>query len=228
MERDSILVVDDEKELRDLIGIYLSNDGYNVLKAANGFEAIEIIKKNSVALVVLDIMLPGIDGINTCLKIREANDMPIIMLSAKSQDVDKILGLNTGADDYLAKPFNPLELLARIKSQLRRRCKDSMAATGEEIRIDDLTINIGSHKVMRGLMEIKLTPKEFTILELLARNRGLVFSIQHIYERAWKEEFVQSDNTVMVHIRKIREKIEENPRMPRYIKTVWGVGYKFE
>ncbi|MGL5207569.1 MAG: winged helix-turn-helix domain-containing protein, partial [Acidaminococcaceae bacterium] len=146
----------------------------------------------------------------------------------KSQDVDKILGLNTGADDYLAKPFNPLELLARIKSQLRRRCKDSMAATGEEIRIDDLTINIGSHKVMRGLIEIKLTPKEFTILELLARNRGLVFSIQHIYERAWKEEFVQSDNTVMVHIRKIREKIEENPRMPRYIKTVWGVGYKFE
>ncbi|MEC3523897.1 response regulator transcription factor [Bacillus paranthracis] len=231
MSKETIMVVDDEKEIRELIAIYLKNEGYKVLQAENGEEGLELLKKNEVHLIVLDIMMPKIDGIHMCMKVREIAEMPIIMLSAKTQDMDKILGLTTGADDYVTKPFNPLELIARIKSQLRRYMKmnGGISAQNEnEVEIGDMKINVTTHKVTIADQEVKLTPREFAILELLARNQGMVMSAEQIYERVWKEEAFQSDNTVMVHIRKIREKIEENPRKPRYVKTVWGVGYKIE
>jgi DNA-binding response OmpR family regulator len=231
MDKETILIVDDEKEIRDLIHIYLKNEGYNTLKAENGLEALEILKTNEVHLIILDIMMPKMDGIQACMKVREEHNVPIIMLSAKSEDMDKILGLTTGADDYLTKPFNPLELLARVKSQLRRFIKLNTTTTLKNegfIEIDDLTIDTNTHEIRIDGKEIKLTPREFDILELLGRNRGMVFSIERIYELIWKEQFIQSDNTVMVHIRKIREKLESNPRKPKYIKTVWGVGYKIE
>ena len=230
MSRETILVVDDEKEIRDLIAIYLKNEGYEVLQAGDGTEGLEILQKQQVHLVVLDIMMPKLDGIHMCMKVREIAEMPIIMLSAKTQDMDKILGLTTGADDYVTKPFNPLELIARIKSQLRRYMKMSggLIQNEDEIEIGDMKINVATHEVIVVNQEVKLTPREFSILELLARNSGMVFSADQIYERVWKEHAFQSDNTVMVHIRKIREKTEENPRKPRYIKTVWGVGYKIE
>ena len=230
MEKETILIVDDEKEICDLIEIYLKNEGYQVYKAGNGIEALDILEKVNVQLVILDLMMPKMDGIQACLKIRDERHMPIIMLSAKSQDMDKILGLSSGADDYVTKPFNPLELLARVKSQLRRYTqfnKDRVNKEGE-IEIDDLLINTATHEVKVDGRDIKLTPREFAILELLARHRGIVFSNEKIYETVWNEPFYESDNTVMVHIRKIREKIEENPRKPRFIKTVWGVGYKIE
>lgn len=230
MSTQTILIIDDEKEIRDLIEIYLKNEGYHTIQAANGIEGLVALEKHQVHLIILDIMMPKMDGIKACLKIREDKHMPIIMLSAKSQDMDKILGLSTGADDYMIKPFNPLELIARVKSQLRRYLKlNSSAPTNtDEIEIDDMTINVATHQVTIDGSEIKLTPREFAILELLARNRGIVFSIERIYESVWNEPFMQSDNTVMVHIRKIREKTETNPRTPRFIKTVWGVGYKIE
>lgn len=230
MDKETILVVDDEKEIRDLIGIYLANDNYKVLKAENGLEALKSLEKNHVDLIVLDIMMPNMDGIEACMKIREDKNMPIIMLSAKSEDMDKIMGLTTGADDYVTKPFNPLELLARVKSQLRRYKKLNTPLEKKEgvIEIDDLSINTNTHEVKVGDKEVKLTPREFEILYLLAKNKNIVFSIEKIYSMVWKEDFFESDNTVMVHIRKIREKIEENPRKPRFIKTVWGVGYKIE
>ncbi|KJR46723.1 Phosphate regulon transcriptional regulatory protein PhoB (SphR) [Desulfosporosinus sp. I2] len=223
-------MVDDEKEIRDLIDIYLKNEGYFVLKASDGRMALDILQKDLVDLIVLDIMMPELDGIQACLKIREEKNMPIIMLSAKSEDTDKILGLTAGADDYMSKPFNPLELMARIRSQMRRFTQFNQLTpeTEGEMEIDDLSINIATHEVKVGGREVKLTPTEFAILELLAHNRGLVFSIKKIYETVWGEDFFESDNTVMVHIRKIREKIEDNPRKPQYIKTVWGVGYKIE
>jgi len=230
MSRETILVVDDEKEIRDLIAIYLKNEGYEVLLASDGEEGLEILRNNEVHLIVLDIMMPKIDGIHMCIKVREIAEMPIIMLSAKTQDMDKIMGLTTGADDYVTKPFNPLELIARIKSQLRRYMTmgGGFVQKENEIVIEEMVINVATHEVMIGDQEVKLTPREFSILELLARNRGIVFSVDQIYETVWKEPSYQSDNTVMVHIRKIREKVEENPRKPRYIKTVWGVGYKIE
>jgi two-component system, OmpR family, response regulator VanR len=230
VEEITVLVVDDDEEIRNLIAIYLQNEGYRVLKAADGMEALEVLKQNEVHLLVLDIMMPRLDGIQACLKIREEQHMPIIMLSAKSQDMDKIYGLSAGADDYMTKPFNPLELVARVKSQLRRylRLNQGYTAREDEIEIGDLTINTATREVKVNGRDVKLTPTEFAILELLARNRGVVFSTEQIYERVWKEPFCQSDNTVMVHIRKIREKIEEDTRKPRYIKTVWGVGYKIE
>jgi DNA-binding response OmpR family regulator len=230
VSKETILVVDDEKEIRDLITIYLKNEGYEVLQAGDGAEGLELVKKHQVHLVVLDIMMPKVDGIHMCMKVREIAEMPIIMLSAKTQDMDKILGLTTGADDYVTKPFNPLELIARIKSQLRRYMKMSggFIQDENEIEIGDMKINVATHEVIVAEEEVKLTPREFSILELLARNRGMVFSADQIYERIWNEQPFQSDNTVMVHIRNIREKTEENPRKPRYIKTVWGVGYKIE
>lgn len=230
MSKETILVVDDEKEIRDLIAIYLNNEGYKVIQASDGEEGLDILKNQEVHLIVLDIMMPNINGIHMCMKVREIAEMPIIMLSAKTQDMDKILGLTTGADDYVIKPFNPLELVARVKSQLRRYMKmtGGMMQKENEIQIGEMLINVSTHQVILENQEIKLTPREFSILELLARNRGLVFSADQIYESVWKERSFQSDNTVMVHIRKIREKIEENSRKPRYIKTVWGVGYKIE
>lgn len=234
LDKGTILIVDDEKEIRDLVDIYLKSDGYNTVTACDGMEAIKVIQENDVDLIILDVMMPNLNGIETCLKIREMKEMPIIMLSAKSEDIDKILGLNMGADDYLTKPFNPLELVARVKSQLRRFHKFSRKvgiATEEDdnvIQIEDLVINLETHEVSLGDNILKLTPTEFDILSLLAQSRGKVFSIENIYESVWNQEFMTSDNTVMVHIRKIREKIEENPRNPRFIKTVWGVGYKIE
>ncbi|WP_302058158.1 response regulator transcription factor [Paenibacillus sp. MZ04-78.2] len=226
----TILLVDDEKEIIDLLEIYLKNEGYRLLRASNGIEALSVLQKEDVDLIVLDIMMPKMDGIEACLKIREQKHMPIIMLSAKSQDMDKILGLSTGADDYVAKPFNPLELIARIKSQLRRYTRLNVQRPNKEheLEIDELTINTATHEVKLDGRDIKLTPREFAILELLARHRGTVWSIEKIYETVWKEAYFDSDNTVMVHIRKIREKIEDNPRKPKFIKTVWGVGYKVE
>ncbi|MCW1939868.1 response regulator transcription factor [Bacillus anthracis] len=233
MSKETILIVDDEKEIRELIAIYLKNEGYKILQAGDGEEGLELIKQNKVHLIVLDIMMPKIDGIHMCMKVREIAEMPIIMLSAKTQDMDKILGLTSGADDYVTKPFNPLELIARIKSQLRRYMKMSSEVSMQnenenEIEIGNMKINIATHQVTVANEEVKLTPREFGILELLARNQGVVMSTEQIYQKVWKEEFFESDNTVMVHIRKIREKIEETPRKPRYIKTVWGVGYKIE
>lgn len=232
MKKERILIVDDEKEIRDLVEIYLKGEGYETLKAKDGEEAIYLLKGNDIDLVILDVMMPKLNGIETCLKIREESQIPIIMLSAKSEDVDKILGLNMGADDYLSKPFNTLELMARVKSQLRRYKKFNNYQSREEneltVVIDDLVIKLDTHEVFLGENSIKFTPTEFDILVLLAKNRGKVFSMVNIYESVWNQEYMESDNTVMVHIRKIREKIEENPRNPRFIKTVWGVGYKIE
>ncbi len=231
MDKETILIVDDEKEIRDLIEIYLKNEGYNTLKASDGFEALSLLKSREVQLIILDVMMPNMDGIRACMKIREERNTPIIMLSAKSEDMDKIMGLTTGADDYITKPFNPLELIARVKSQLRRYIKlnnNSVAFGRAILEIDDLVINTETHEVSIDGKMVKLTPREFDILELLARNPGKVFSIENIYQSVWQESFIQSDNTVMVHIRKIREKLEKDPRKPRYIKTVWGVGYKIE
>ncbi len=236
MSKERILIVDDEKEIRDLIDIYLKGEDYETLKAENGEEALNILENNDVDLIILDIMMPKVNGIEACLKIREQREMPIIMLSAKSEDMDKILGLNTGADDYLTKPFNPLELVARVKSQLRRYKRfnkitseiESQKQQENVLEIDELTVNLETHEVFKDGEEIKLTPTEFDILVLLGENRGKVFSIENIYNSVWKQDFMQSDNTVMVHIRKVREKIEEDPRKPKYIKTVWGVGYKID
>lgn len=236
MSKERILIVDDEKEIRDLIDIYLKGEDYETLKAENGEEALEILENNNVDLIILDIMMPKVNGIEACLKIREQREMPIIMLSAKSEDMDKILGLNTGADDYLTKPFNPLELVARVKSQLRRYKRFNKITSEAEsqkqqeniLEIDELTVNLETHEVFKDGEEIKLTPTEFDILVLLGENRGKVFSIENIYNSVWKQDFMQSDNTVMVHIRKVREKVEEDPRKPKYIKTVWGVGYKID
>jgi two-component system, OmpR family, response regulator VanR len=230
LDKETILIVDDEKEIRDLINIYLKNDGYNTILAEDGLQALDILMTKDIQLVILDIMMPKMDGIQACMKIREDKNMPIIMLSAKSQDMDKINGLITGADDYMTKPFNPLELTARVKSQLRRyiRLNTPMQKSDGIIEVDDLTINVDTHEIKVEGKDIRLTPREFDILELLARNRGIVFSIAKIYERVWKEDFLESENTVMVHIRKIREKLEKDTRNPKYIKTVWGVGYKIE
>ncbi|MFJ8458624.1 response regulator transcription factor [Lysinibacillus xylanilyticus] len=230
MSKETILIVDDEKDIRNLIAIYLKNEGFDVLEASDGEEGLNLLKKHKVHLIVLDIMMPNVDGIEMCMKVREIAEMPIIMLSAKSQDMDKITGLTLGADDYVTKPFNPLELIARIKSQLRRYIKMNRLdmLNENEIEIGDMRINTATHEVIVNNEKVKLTPREFSVLELLARNQGMVMSAEQIYERVWKEEAIQSENTVMVHIRKIRERIETNPRNPQYIKTVWGVGYKIE
>ncbi|NLB21315.1 MAG: response regulator transcription factor [Clostridium sp.] len=230
MEKQIILIVDDEKEIRDLIEIYLVNEGYETLKAVNGLEALEIVNKTHVDLIILDVMMPKKDGIEVCMELRKTKNMPVIMLSAKSQDMDKIMGLTTGADDYLTKPFNPLELIARVKSQLRRyyTLNADKPRNDNILILDDITININTREVIKGETSIRLTKTEFDMLEYMTRNAGIVLSVEKIYENVWKEEFLESENTVMVHIRKLREKIEDEPRNPRYIKTVWGVGYKVE
>lgn len=221
-----ILIVDDDDDIRKLISIYLLNEGFEVKTASDAFEAFELLEEKEYDLVVLDIMMPKMDGIEACMRIREKQHMPIIFLSAKSEDMDKIQGLASGADDYLTKPFNPMELVARVKSQLRRYTKYNSEREKSVIEIGSLTINTDTRQVWVQDKEVRLTPKEFDILELLARNKGMVMSVDKIYEAVWKEDFFKSDNTVMVHITKIREKLEENPRQPIYIKTVWGVGYK--
>lgn len=228
MGKERILIVDDEKEIRDLIEIYLKNEGYEVEKAGTGLDAVKIVEEKRIDLIILDIMMPVVNGIDACIKIREQHNTPIIMLSAKVEDIDKILGLSVGADDYLTKPFNPLELIARVKAQLRRFTKLNTAHTSNKVLEEGLLkINLETGKVYKNTEEINLTPIEFSILKLLWTNKGIVFKIETIYERVWEQEYFDNNNTVMVHIRKLREKIEENPRIPDYIFTVWGVGYKF-
>ena len=227
----NILVCDDDKEIVDAIDIYLSQEGYHILKAYDGLQAIEIMKKEEVHLILLDIMMPNLDGIRATRKIRETSSVPIIMLSAKSEDVDKILGLNIGADDYITKPFNPLELIARVKSQLRRYTQLGAAAPAPSEHIyatGGLTVNDDKKEVLVDGEPVRLTPIEYNILLLLMKNQGRVFSTTQIYESIWNEDALAADNTVAVHVRHIREKIEINPREPRYLKVVWGLGYKIE
>ncbi|EGT3615327.1 response regulator transcription factor [Clostridium perfringens] len=228
-EKFNVLVVDDEKEIRDAIDIYLRGEGINVIKAGDGFEALEVLDKEDIHLVVLDIMMPKLDGMRTCLKIRESRNIPIILLSAKSEDSDKILGLNIGADDYVTKPFNHLELVARVKSQLRRYDYPlNRENTQDLIVIKNLTIDTVNKQVSLRGENIKLTATEYKILTLLASHPGRIFSIKEIYERVWEEPFYKSENTVTVHIRRMREKIEINSKDPEYIKVVWGLGYKID
>lgn len=227
-----ILVCDDDREIVEAIEIYLSQEGYQILKAYDGIEALEILEKEEVNLLIIDVMMPRLDGIRATLKIREKNSLPIIILSAKSEDTDKILGLNIGADDYVTKPFNPLELTARVKSQLRRYTKlgsiDGIEENGKLYSAGGLVINDTTKEVSVDGEPVKLTPIEYNILLLLIKNQGRVFSINQIYEAIWNEEAIGADNTVAVHIRHIREKIEINPKEPRYLKVVWGVGYKID
>ena len=226
-----ILVCDDDKEIVEAIEIYLTQEGYEVLKAYDGEEAIQTIKKEHVDLLIMDVMMPRLDGIRATLKIREENSLPIIILSAKSEDADKILGLNIGADDYVTKPFNPLELVARAKSQLRRYTQLGSTVQDEKkevYEVGGLSINDELKEVTVDGESVRLTPIEYNILLLLVKNQGKVFSIDQIYENIWNEEAIGADNTVAVHIRHIREKIEINPKEPRYLKVVWGVGYKIE
>ena len=226
-----ILVCDDDKDIVEAIDIYLTQEGYEVLKAYDGDEAIKVLKSNEVDLLIMDVMMPRLDGIRATLKIRENMSLPIIILSAKSEDADKILGLNIGADDYITKPFNPLELVARVKSQLRRYTQIGSTARSDnqsEFRTGGLVIRDDLKEVTVDGEKVKLTPIEYNILLLLVKNQGKVFSINQIYENIWNEEAIGADNTVAVHIRHIREKIEINPKEPRYLKVVWGVGYKVE
>ena len=225
----NILVVDDDREIVDSIAIFLSGENYTVLKAYDGIEALDVLSENDVHLMILDIMMPKLDGIKTLMKLRESRNIPVILLSAKSEDTDKILGLTAGADDYVTKPFNPSELVARVKSQLRRYTTlGSIGKQNGEIIIDGLCINTENKTVKVDGEDIRLTPIEYKILELLARNRKRVFSAEDIYRNVWNEETVVGDNTIAVHIRHIREKIEINPKDPKYLKVVWGIGYKID
>ena len=233
MAETNILIVDDEQEIADLVEIYLVSDGYSVFKANDAQEGLDILEREDIHLVLLDIMMPGMNGLEMCKKIRETNNIPIIMLSAKSTDLDKILGLGTGADDYVAKPFNPLEVSARVKSQLRRYTQLNPNSNvhenvRNEISIRGLTINKDNHKVTVYDEEVKLTPIEFDILYLLASNPGKVFSTDEIFEKVWNEKVYEANNTVMVHIRRLRGKMKEDERQDKIITTVWGVGYKIE
>lgn len=226
----NILVCDDDKEIVDAIEIYLSQDGYHIFKAYDGEQAIELLKKEDIHLLIMDIMMPKLDGIRATLKIREYSSIPIIILSAKSEDTDKILGLNIGADDYITKPFNPLELAARVKSNLRRYTSlGSLSSESKAVyQVGGLVINDDTKQVTVDDEPVKMTPIEYNILLLLVKNQGRVFSIDQIYESIWNEDAIGADNTVAVHIRHIREKIEINPKEPRYLKVVWGVGYKID
>ena len=225
----TILVCDDDKEIVDAIEIYLLQEGYKVEKAYDGEQALEILHNKKIDLMVIDVMMPKLDGIRATFQVRKTSSIPIIILSAKTEDADKILGLNVGADDYVTKPFNPLELVARVKSQLRRYTTLSSSVQGETTyEAGGLVINDDLKKVTVDGEEVKLTPIEYNILLLLMKNKGKVYSISQIYEEIWNEEAIGADNTVAVHIRHIREKIEVNPKEPRYLKVVWGVGYKIE
>lgn len=229
MTKYQVLVVDDEEEIRDAIEIYLKNESMTVFKASNGQEALDVLEREEIQLILMDIMMPKMDGMTATFQIRQKKNIPIIMLSAKSEDTDKILGLNIGADDYVTKPFNPLELIARVKSQLRRFTNlGSAQITDDEIQVRGLTLNKSTKNVAIDGNEVRLTATEYKILELLMENKGRVFSIEEIYERVWREPYMNAENTVAVHVRRIREKIEINPKEPKYLKVVWGIGYKIE
>lgn len=225
----NILVCDDDKEIVEAIRIYLENEGYKIFKAFDGAEALDIIEKNEIHLIIMDVMMPKMDGIRATMKLREENNIPVIMLSAKSEDTDKIMGLNMGADDYMTKPFNPLELIARVKSQLRRYTSlGSLEIKSNVHKTGGLIVDDESKTVTIDGEEVHLTPVQYKILKLLISNPGKVFSIDEIYEKVWNEAAFNPENTVAVHIRKIREKIEINPKEPKYLKVVWGIGYKIE
>ena len=232
MEMNHVLVVEDDKEIREGVEIYLKSQGYEVFQAADGVEGLEVIEKEDIHLAIVDIMMPRMDGISMVVKLREKYDFPVIFLSAKSEEVDKIMGLNMGADDYVTKPFTPMELLARVNSQLRRyrRFMEKLGDKEENSRIHTiggLEINEDNVEVTVDGEPVKMTPSEYKILLLLMKNPGRVFSAEEIYERVWNERAINTD-TIMVHVRNIREKIEVNPREPKYLKVVWGVGYKIE
>ena len=230
----NILVCDDEKEIVDAIEIYLSKEGYNIIKAYNGKEALKIVQeRDDIHLIILDIMMPVLDGISTANLIRKDKSIPIIMLSAKSEDYDKIAGLNNGADDYVTKPFNPLELIARVNSQIRRytmlgTIADKVQEGKNIYKTGELIIDDNTKQVTVEGKEVKLTPTEYNILKFLTKNKGIVYSIEQIYENVWEEESYAAENIIAVHIRHIREKIEINSREPKYLKVIWGIGYKIE
>ena len=227
----NILVCDDNKEIVNAIEIYLGKEGYQIFKAYNGEEALAILEKTEIHLIILDIMMPKVNGIEVAGEVRKNKAIPIIMLSAKSEDYDKILGLNTGADDYVTKPFNPMELIARVNSQIRRYTQLGSIQHQEEentYQTGELMINDNTKQVMAEGKEIKLTPTEYNILKFLTKNKGKVFSIEQIYENVWEDEAYGAENIIAVHIRHIREKIEINPREPKYLKVIWGIGYKIE
>ncbi|MCR6515633.1 MAG: response regulator transcription factor [Clostridium sp.] len=225
---NNILVVDDEKEIREIISINLKNEGYNVLQAKDGVEALVLFENFDINLVILDIMMPKLDGIGVCRKIRESSNVPILMLSAKSENMDKIEGLLTGADDYIVKPFDSLELLVRIKALLRRAYFFNKSVDRDIIQVESLIIDKGKHNVTSNGEEINLTAREFEILYLLCSNRGRVFSTEEIFERVWEEDYFQSNNTVMVHMSRLRDKLNKATKGEKIIHTVWGVGYKVE
>ncbi|OCA98683.1 response regulator transcription factor [Clostridium beijerinckii] len=227
---NNILVVDDEKEIRNLLEINLRNEGYNVFKASCGEEALDILEKEEIHLIVLDIMMPHMDGLEVCRRVREKYNIPILMLSAKSEDMDKIQGIMTGADDYVCKPFNQLELIVRVKALMRRSyfLNLKMQVSADLIRIESMAIDKSKHKVTINDKEVELTAREFEILYLLATNRGRVFSAEEIFEKVWKERYYQSNNTVMVHMSRLRDKIEHHMEGNKIIHTIWGVGYKIE
>ena len=230
MDRHNILIVDDDREIVDLIELYLAGENYDVLKAYDGRECLDILQRNDISLLVLDIMMPELDGLTVCKQLREKSNIPIILVTAKTQPLERVQGLSIGADDYITKPFHPLELVARIKAQMRRYTEfnPNHNSPSSEIIIKDLVINADEHTVQKGDNIINLTPKEFNILLLLAQNCGQVFSSERLFESVWKEDAFEQDNTVMVHIRKLREKLGDDARKSKYIKTVWGVGYKIE
>lgn len=229
MEQLTVMVADDDQEIREGISIYLKNEGFLVVGAADGQEALDLLETTQVHLVIMDIMMPKLDGIYSTFKIREKRNIPIIMLSARSEDSDKIHGLSIGADDYVTKPFHPMELMARVKSQLRRYVMlGDYGQSSHTLEIDGLRLDSESKTVAVDGVEIRLTPTEFNITELLMQHPGRVFSIGEIYERVWREPAYNAENIVAVHIRKIREKIEADPKNPRYVKVVWGIGYKME
>lgn len=225
----NILVCDDQQEIVEAIEIYLKNEGYEIFKAYDGQEALEVLDRETIHLIIMDVMMPRMDGIRATLKIRESRNIPVIMLSAKSEDTDKIMGLNIGADDYVTKPFNPLELIARVKSQLRRYTKLGSAQSREHVfQTGELVVDDERKEVTVDGEPVRMTPVEYKILLLLTKNAGRVFSIEQIYEQVWNESAYSPENTVAVHVRRIREKIEINPKEPKYLKVVWGIGYKIE
>lgn len=224
----NVLIVDDDNAIRESIEIYLKNEGIRVVEANDGLEALEALEREEIHLIIMDIMMPRMDGIKATFKIRESRKIPIIMLSAKSEDTDKILGLNIGADDYITKPFNPLELVARVKSQLRRYTNFGYFKQEDEIQVRGIVLNRHTKTVKVNGEEASLTSIEYKMLELLMENKGRVFSIAEIYTKVWNEPFYNGENTVSVHVRRLREKIEINPKEPEYLKVVWGIGYKFE
>lgn len=227
--KTKILVVDDEMDIRNVLRINLESEGYEVVEASNGMDALNILDSEKIDLMVLDIMMPIMDGLEVCRKVREKHKLPILMLSAKAEDMDRIQGIMTGADDYLCKPFNHLEFSVRVKGLLRRAYYfNSQIQNDNSIKIESLTIDKSMHKVMAGDREIPLTAREFSILYLLASNRGRVFSSEEIFEKVWQEQYFQSNNTVMVHMSRLRDKLESYMEGNKIIHTVWGVGYKIE